>query len=310
MKRRKRIRVEENVIVHRMVNGVETRTEEVIVRYVKPPIVPDVPPRKLHFSLVPGKLWKLNLRAFIKKAQWDNLRGHIIDIRGPRCETCGAGDDDGLHAHEEWLYDTDGVPGLAQLTGIGIQCKKCHQAEHYGLTQMFRMQGHISDEDLEEIHQHYCTVNGVSREVMKADHDAERARWAALNKYPWEVVWGPFAAMLGKRVEANDFQFQVLSKYANTMTAEPTTDYGPLPSVGPPRPFGTRVDRHWAVSLVEPTPAKRINDDCKVVGYLFISRTEVPPDIQGHAEDLVGKTYKDWCTLPDNPELFDFIPRS
>jgi hypothetical protein len=195
MKRRKRIRVEEEVLIRWHENGQDIQRREIRVRYVKPPTIPEVPDRKLHFSLVPCPLWKLNLRAFIKKAQWDNLREHIIDIRGPRCETCGAKEYDGLHAHEEWHYDTDGVPGLAHLMGIGIQCKRCHQAEHYGLTQMFHMQGHISDEELEEIHQHYCTVNGVSRAVMKADHDAERERWVALNKFPWEVVWGPFAAM-------------------------------------------------------------------------------------------------------------------
>lgn len=309
MKRRKRIRVEEDVIVRRMVNGIETRTEEVIVRYVKPPVVPPIPERKLQFSMVPVALWKKNLRAFVRKAQWDHLREHIIDIRMNRCEVCGKRDDDGLHAHEEWTYNTEGVPALAHLTGIGIICKKCHQIDHYGITQMLHLQGSISDDELEEIHQHYCEVNAVSREVMKQDHDAERARWDALNRYPWEVAWGRFAVMLGKRVEANDFDIQILSKYANTMSAEPIRDYGPLPHVGLPRPFGTRANRHWAVSLVEPTPTKRINDDCRVTGFLFISRNDVPPDIQGHAEDLVGKTYKDWCTLPDNPELFDFIPR-
>jgi hypothetical protein len=300
MKRRKRIRVEEEVLIRWHENGQDIQRREIRVRYVKPPTIPEVPDRKLHFSLVPCPLWKLNLRAFIKKAQWDNLREHIIDIRGPRCETCGAKEYDGLHAHEEWHYDTDGVPGLAHLMGIGIQCKRCHQAEHYGLTQMFHMQGHISDEELEEIHQHYCTVNGVSRAVMKADHDAERERWVALNKFPWEVVWGPFAAMLGKRGEVRDFNIQIHSKYANTITTEPTKDYGPLPTVGLPRPFGTRTDCYWAVSLVEPLPTKRINDDCKVTGFLFISRGQVPTNIHGHAEALVGKMYKDWRTLPNN----------
>lgn len=61
------------------------------------------------------------------------------------------------------------------------------------------------------------------------------------------------------------------------------------------RPSGTHVCKHF-------------NDGYKVTGYLFIGRGDVPADIHGHAEDLAGKTYKDWTTLPDNPALLDFTP--
>lgn len=308
MKRRKRIRVEEEVRIRWHEDGQDKERFETQVRYVKPPIIPSVPPRKLQFSMVPVALWKRNLRAFIKKSQWDNLREAIITIRMAKCEVCGVIEDEGLHAHEEWLYDTDGVPGIARLVGIGIQCKRCHQIEHYGVTQMLHMQGHISDEELEEIHQHYCSVNQVTEQVMRLDHESERARWEALNQYPWEVEWGVFGVMMGKRLEANDFNFKILSKYGD-MSAEPVNDYHP-PHVGLLRPFGTRAARHWAVPLVEPTATKRIKDDCIVVGYVFVTRGAVPSDIQSHARDLIGKTYKDWTTLPENPELFDFTPHS
>lgn len=306
MKRRKRIREEYEVKLRYRENGVDKERIEKRVRYIHPPRVPAPPPRKLNFSTVPGPLWKLNLRAFIKKSQWDNLREAIIHARTPRCEVCGQYQRDGsMHAHEEWFYDTDGIPAIAYLTGIGLQCKRCHQAEHYGLTQMFHAQGHISDEELEEIHQHYCDVNGVTRKVMKLDHDQERERWAALNAYPWEIDWGPFEVMLGKRVEAGDFNVMVKREH-DTLTATPTTDHGPLPHIGLARPFGTSEDRHWAVPLVEARSTNRIGDDCTVVGFVFITRNAVRARIKEDARELVGKTYLNWRTIPDDPNLDDF----
>jgi len=163
---------------------------------------------------------------------------------------------------------------------------------------MLHAQGHISDQELVEIHQHYCKVNGVSERVMRSDHEFARARWEALNKYRWEIEWGRFSAMLGKRVEANDFIVKISSKYGD-MSAEPLTDYGPLPHIGLARPFGTWTNRCWAVALVEPAPNNRINDSCLVVGYLFITRGAVSDDIEAYAKSLVGKTYIDWRTLPE-----------
>ena len=117
MKRRKRIRVEEEVRIHWREDGKDMERIETQVRYIKPPEIP-VPPRKLAFSPVPMALWKLNLRAFVKKSQWNNLREAIITARMPKCETCGVIEDEALHAHEEWVYDTNGMPAIAHLAGI------------------------------------------------------------------------------------------------------------------------------------------------------------------------------------------------
>lgn len=306
MKRRKRIKEAYKVRIRYHENGEDKERVETRTRYVVPPQVPATPQRKLNFSTVPGPLWKVNLRAFIKVSQWNNLRDAIIHARTPRCEVCGKYQKDGsMHAHEEWFYDTDGVPAIAYLTGIGLQCKRCHQAEHYGLTQMFHAQGHISDEELDDIHAHYCEVNGVSRKVMKEDHAAERARWAAHNAYPWEIDWGPFEAMLGGRVKTGDFNITVRHEH-NTMTATPTVDHGPLPHIGLARPFGTPGDRHWAVPLVEAKATNRFDDTCQVVGFVFVTRRIVTAKVKADAQELVGKTYLDWRTLPDDPNLSDF----
>jgi len=302
-KRRKRIRVEETVII-----SDETGSREAVqVRYVSPPKIPPVPQRKLSFSLVPAPLWKRNLRAFIPKSQWDNLRHAIVECRGNRCEVCGERAEE-PHAHEEWSYDTDGIPAIARLVGIGIQCKLCHQAEHIGLTNSLHLQGLISDEELQEVREHYCRVNSIPSTLIGYDHAAEIARWKALNKFPWEVDLGLYAPLLGRRADAKDFSVKVEKKY-NTMIATPTKNYGLTPHVGLARPFGTRLNRSWAVPCVQPTETRRINPECIIVGYIFITRGMVSEYMKMQGDVLVGQPYKCWTTIEDDEHLLDFINR-
>ena len=300
-KRRKRIRIEETVVI----SDVDGSREAVQVRYVAPPKIPPVPQRKLSFSLVPVSLWKQNLRAFIPKSQWDNLRHAIVEYRGNRCEVCGERAEK-PHAHEEWLYDSDGIPAIARLIGIGIQCKLCHQAEHIGLTNSFHLRGLVSDEELQEVREHYCRVNSIPKTMIDGDHTAKIARWEALNKFPWEVDWGSYAPLLGGRVGARDFSLKVEMKY-NTLIATPTKNYGLTPHIGLARPFGTRLNRMWAVPYVQPKETKRISPDCIIVGYVFITRGVVLEDMKAQGDALVGQPYKRWITIEDDRNLLDFI---
>ena len=303
-KRRKRIRVEKTVIISDE-NGQRVEKE---VRYIVPPEIPFVPHRKLSFSLVPFPLWKKNLRAFIPKSQWSNLRQAILDTRGERCEVCGCGEGGPFHAHEEWEYDTSGIPAIARLIGIGIQCRRCHQAEHIGLSNVFHLKGQISDEELDDIREHYCRINSLPISRMNADYQAEKARWSVYNKYPWKVDWGSYASLLGRRVAADDFNIRIEEKH-DTLIATASTDYGLTPHIGLARPFGKRHERIWAVPFVQPRVTNRINSECAIMGYAFITRGLITDEMKAQGDVLIGQSYQRWTTTENDEHLLDFINR-
>lgn len=93
------------------------------------------------------------------------------------------------------------------------------------------------------------------------------------------------------------------------MITTPLTGHSLLSHVGLARPFSTRTNRRWAVQLVDTTATNPIHNGGPVASFVIITHGVVSSDIQAHAEDLVGKTYANWPTLPDNPEIFDFAPK-
>lgn len=82
-------------------------------------------------NLVPEPLWGRNLRALLRKAEWDRIRKSVYEACGKRCTICGsAGRRWPVEADEVWHYDdATNTQTLVSVTGL---CPACHEVRHWG----------------------------------------------------------------------------------------------------------------------------------------------------------------------------------
>ena len=65
-------------------------------------------------------------REYLKTEHWKNFREHVLEIRGRKCEDCGA-ENVTFHVHHEcydWL-------GEERLEDVRVLCRNCHKLRHY-----------------------------------------------------------------------------------------------------------------------------------------------------------------------------------
>jgi hypothetical protein len=148
--------------------------------------------------MIPTPLWGINLRKILTEWQWRKLRQQIISSFGLTCQLCEKQEiiSKDICAHEEWEYEIQCSPAMAHLKGIGLCCRYCHAIEHFGRTRMMVLSGRIPVEIFEATVDHFCRVNGVTRDVFWAHVGEVNATWEELNKLNWVVDWGPFEQMV------------------------------------------------------------------------------------------------------------------
>lgn len=145
--------------------------------------------------MVPGPLWRINLRHVLPRSQWRKLRTDLIAERGLTCEVCGTAETEGkrIFVHEEWEYATDLKPAIAHLVGLKLSCWHCHAVEHFGATDAMAATGELGEQAVEGAIAHFCRVNGVKRDTFQAHLAQARAEWTRLSRLKWKVDWGRFA---------------------------------------------------------------------------------------------------------------------
>jgi 5-methylcytosine-specific restriction endonuclease McrA len=124
--------------------------------------------KKLTIELVPSKVWFTNVRALLKRREWDLVRNACYEKAGHVCEICGdVGTNQGfrhkVECHEIWEYND--VTRVQKLTGFISLCPRCHKVKHAGLT--------ISQGNALLVVNHMMAVNGTDLwETQKEIEDA------------------------------------------------------------------------------------------------------------------------------------------
>lgn len=128
--------------------------------------------KRLTFNALPKFAHGRNLRQ-VNSYTWRKIRKALIEEKGCQCECCGAvptdqKDQSNFHAHEEWEFDL--TNHVLKLQGINFICKKCHQTEHMGLLELKLSRGEITQEEYNQVFEHYAKVNGCSLKEAKRDY--------------------------------------------------------------------------------------------------------------------------------------------
>lgn len=83
-------------------------------------------------ELVPTSQWGENLRSYLSRHGWDEVRKACYVRADNRCEVCGEqGKHHPVECHEIWEYDS--VNLRQTLTGLISLCPPCHEVKHIGL---------------------------------------------------------------------------------------------------------------------------------------------------------------------------------
>lgn len=149
-----------------------------------------------HIELVPVPLWGLNMRKLLPQSQWRKFRKALIERQGQQCATCGELAAR-LNAHEAWQYDERAAP-MATLVNVSLVCWHCHHVEHWGVTKSLVAQGALTSAALQDTIDHFCRLNGVSREDFSL-HEIEATKvWERRSQLSWRIDYGPFTGWVVK----------------------------------------------------------------------------------------------------------------
>jgi hypothetical protein len=132
--------------------------------------------RKLAFDPTPiGLVGERSLRKRYKN-EWARIRNRRFAQTSLDCDICGKTRPTRamLDAHEVYSYST---PQIVRLERIVFICKHCHEAIHLERTR------HRSGKKwIAEVEAHYCTVNGITQEILQTDYHQMLARSRELSK--------------------------------------------------------------------------------------------------------------------------------
>jgi hypothetical protein len=120
---------------------------------------------KLQIQLVPKTKWGCNLRAKLKKSDWDKIRKEIYEKEEMYCHICGE-QCNSLDAHEVWEFNKKNhLQRLIEIIGI---CKACHNTIHYGRAQMI---GYEKEANEQFIKVNNCEMIDLKIELLRIQSD-------------------------------------------------------------------------------------------------------------------------------------------
>lgn len=145
-------------------------------RWIAPPPPSLVETSKLIIDLVPKSAWFSNLRSELTKEEWEKVKKATFKPAQYRCEVCGErGLSHWVECHERWHYDTG--RRIQRLVGTIALCPACHEATHYGLTQVRGRE--------KEAKQHIMKVNGWSESQANKYIREKWSEWSLRNATKW-----------------------------------------------------------------------------------------------------------------------------
>jgi len=140
--------------------------------------------RLLSIGLVPQSTWYDNVRSRVTQKTWKDIR--YTFVKG-QCQYCGYAKGK-LFCHEVWRYNV--MKGgrkreyVQELTGFEAVCFLCHSVHHFGLAQVMAREGRL---DMSELIEHYCRVNGCTKEDFELDKKEAFELWEERSKHDWSV---------------------------------------------------------------------------------------------------------------------------
>ncbi len=143
----------------------------------------------LTIELVPRPLWGRSLKKLAPPKEWERLRDEVLERDKHCCRVCGA---DGNVCHEIWYYDD--VNHVQRLTGFITLCRMCSFCKHLGQT--YRLWREGKSIDLDAVVDHFCRVNGISREVYFEVSMAASRQWQERNKHTWTQDFGEYSHLV------------------------------------------------------------------------------------------------------------------
>lgn len=128
--------------------------------------------------MIPSSSWGKNLRAVLKRPEWDVVRKAAYMRSGYCCVVCGGrGPTYPVEADEAWSYDMG--TGNQTLATVASLCPDCHSIRHWGKTQL--------DGREKEITRHLAFVNGTSPHETARLIDEGISTWHRRNAMKWTV---------------------------------------------------------------------------------------------------------------------------
>lgn len=135
---------------------------------------------KLTIELIPAQSWFDNVRSFLKKGEWDEIKKACYANAGHRCEVCGGrGRKHPVECHEIWRYDEVGK--VQVLEGLIALCPSCHRVKHLGNT------SRLGQRALFSAITHLKNVNGWNDEVAEAYIRFSFMQWHERSRHKWSV---------------------------------------------------------------------------------------------------------------------------
>ena len=149
---------------------------------------------RLKIELVPSTSWYDNLREYISKADWDEIRKQAYANYGYRCRICGA--ERRLNCHEIWEYDDK--RHIQKLVGFIALCGMCHHVKHIGLAGILASKGRL---DYEKVIEHFMKVNNCDRGTFEKHKEKAFKQWEKRSNNEWQVDLGEYKNIIKRRRE-------------------------------------------------------------------------------------------------------------
>jgi hypothetical protein len=160
----------------------------------------------LKLELVPRRLWGKNLRSkkALGKGRWDRLRRKLKESGHTSCAICGG--TERLHGHEVWKYVEWPTPkrSVAKLLRVEMVCRKCHDINHWGMTNVLIAMGHIGHAGFIGLRKHFRTVNGCRQKDFDRHIKIGFAVHRRQSAKRWRIDWGDFKPMLAEARAARE----------------------------------------------------------------------------------------------------------
>jgi len=134
------------------------------------------------------------LYNLLPREVWNSIREEHIRKHGAKCEICGSPERP-LQLHERWRYDDR--RHVQRLVGFQLLCRKCHLVKHIGLAGILADRGEL---DYEELVEHFCRVNGCSKEDFRRHADRAFEVWAKRSVFQWVQDFGEYGRYIDGRM--------------------------------------------------------------------------------------------------------------
>jgi len=153
---------------------------------------------KLTIELVPSSSWYNNLRKYLPRRKWDEIRKRTYAKYEYKCGICGT--EGRLECHEMWDYDDENK--IQRLTGFIALCPMCHFVKHIGMAGILSSEGKLN---YEKVIEHFMKVNNCDRKTFETHIREEFTKWRTRSQYKWHVDLGEYKQEL-KINKSSDFE--------------------------------------------------------------------------------------------------------